>query len=251
MTLAMNAVGDPARPPVPGGLRVSPRFPGSARAHPPRQRRRPGDDVKASLRAQPRGDVIGQHCSSPVLLLAVGDRPRSASPRVILQSAIKGAPSFGIDLITNGPSTIFPEKAGFRPAIIGTPLPDRRRDPPGRAARRRRGRLPGGVRRQDALVEPADRAQHPEPGGGALDHLRDPRARLHRPRAARPRLRHRGRLAHPGAAGAADGDHRRAARRSGRYRPRSARGRWRSARPSGRRSAARSCPPRFPGSPQA
>jgi phosphate transport system permease protein len=39
---------------------------------------------------------------------------------LIVQSAIKGAPAFGLNLITEGPSTINPEDAGFRPAIIGS-----------------------------------------------------------------------------------------------------------------------------------
>jgi phosphate transport system permease protein len=39
---------------------------------------------------------------------------------LIVQSAIKGAPAFGLNLITEGPSTISPEDAGFRPAIIGS-----------------------------------------------------------------------------------------------------------------------------------
>ena len=39
---------------------------------------------------------------------------------LIVQSAVKGAPAFGLNLITEGPSTINPEDAGFRPAIIGS-----------------------------------------------------------------------------------------------------------------------------------
>jgi len=39
---------------------------------------------------------------------------------VIVQSAIKGGPSFGLHLITEGPSSITPEDAGFRPALIGS-----------------------------------------------------------------------------------------------------------------------------------
>jgi len=39
---------------------------------------------------------------------------------LILQSAIKGAPAFGLNLITEGPSTLNPEDAGYRPAIIGS-----------------------------------------------------------------------------------------------------------------------------------
>ena len=68
--------------------------------------------------AQPRGDK-GARFFFALLLLAVGIAILGLAA-VIIQSAIKGAPSFSLDLITNGPSTIFPEKAGFRPAIIGT-----------------------------------------------------------------------------------------------------------------------------------
>ena len=75
--------------------------------------------VAESLRAQPRGDKARGTLFFALLLLAVGIAILGLAA-VIIQSAIKGAPSFGSDLITNGPSTIFPEKAGFRPAIIGT-----------------------------------------------------------------------------------------------------------------------------------
>ena len=51
------------------------------------------------------------------------------------------------------------------------------------------GDLPGGVRRPRPLVQPADRAQHPEPRRGAVDRLRHPRARASSPRPARPRAR--------------------------------------------------------------
>jgi phosphate transport system permease protein len=96
---------------------VSPRLPGSERtrlasagAH---------AAVAQSLRAQPRGDKARGSIFFAFLLLAVGIAILGLAA-VIIQSAIKGAPSFSFDLITNGPSTIFPEKAGFRPAIIGT-----------------------------------------------------------------------------------------------------------------------------------
>jgi phosphate transport system permease protein len=75
--------------------------------------------VAQSLRAQPRGDKARGTLFFAFLLLAVGIAILGLAA-VIIQSAIKGAPSFSLDLITNGPSTIFPEKAGFRPAIIGT-----------------------------------------------------------------------------------------------------------------------------------
>jgi phosphate transport system permease protein len=75
--------------------------------------------VAESLRAQPRGDKARGTLFFAVLLLAVGIALLGLAA-VIVQSAIKGAPEFGLSLITEGPSTIFPEKAGFRPAIIGT-----------------------------------------------------------------------------------------------------------------------------------
>jgi phosphate transport system permease protein len=75
--------------------------------------------VAGSLSARPRGDRWVGNIFLAVLLFAVGICLLGLAA-VILQSAIKGAPSFGIHLITDGPSTIFPEKAGFRPAIIGT-----------------------------------------------------------------------------------------------------------------------------------
>jgi phosphate transport system permease protein len=75
--------------------------------------------VKASLTGRPRADKWQGNLFFALLLLAVGIALLGLAA-VILQSAIKGAPSFSTDLITNGPSTIFPEKAGFRPAIIGT-----------------------------------------------------------------------------------------------------------------------------------
>jgi phosphate transport system permease protein len=75
--------------------------------------------VAEALRAQPRGDKARGTLFFALLLLAVGIALLGLAA-VIIQSAIKGAPQFGLSLITEGPSTIFPEKAGFRPAIIGT-----------------------------------------------------------------------------------------------------------------------------------
>ena len=75
--------------------------------------------VAESLRAQPRGDKTRGTLFFALLLLGVGIALLGLAA-VIVQSAVKGAPSFGTHLITDGPSTIFPEKAGFRPAIIGT-----------------------------------------------------------------------------------------------------------------------------------
>jgi phosphate transport system permease protein len=75
--------------------------------------------VAESLRAQPRGDKARGTLFFALLLLAVLIALLGLAA-VIIQSAIKGAPSFGTHLITDGPSTIFPDKAGFRPAIIGS-----------------------------------------------------------------------------------------------------------------------------------
>ena len=39
---------------------------------------------------------------------------------LLVQAFVKGAPALSTDLFTNPPSTAFPDKAGFRPAIIGS-----------------------------------------------------------------------------------------------------------------------------------
>ena len=41
---------------------------------------------------------------------------------LLVWSLIEGAPRLGLELITNGPSTVRPEEAGFRTAILGTLL---------------------------------------------------------------------------------------------------------------------------------
>ena len=56
-----------------------------------------------------------------------------------------------------------------------------------RARGRGDGHLPRGVRGRESLVEPADRAEHPEPRRGPVDRLRHPRAGVPGPRAARAR----------------------------------------------------------------
>ena len=45
---------------------------------------------------------------------------------LLIQAFAKGASALSLDLFTNPPSTAFPEKAGFRPAIIGSLRADRR-----------------------------------------------------------------------------------------------------------------------------
>ena len=75
--------------------------------------------VVGNLTRQPRGDVWRGNLFFALLLLAVGFAMLGLVA-LIVQQTIKGAPAFGPQLITNPPSTIFPEDAGFRPAIIGS-----------------------------------------------------------------------------------------------------------------------------------
>lgn len=73
----------------------------------------------AMLRDQPRGDVIRNATFAGLLLLAVLIA-LAGLLALLVQAVVKGAPAFSTDLFTNPPSSIFPEKAGFRPAIIGS-----------------------------------------------------------------------------------------------------------------------------------
>ena len=74
-------------------------------------------------------------------------------------------------------------------------------------AGRRGGRLPRGVRSKRALVQPNARGGDPEPRRRALDRLRHPRSRVHRPR-PRPRANVDRRSDHPDTRGPPDGDRR-------------------------------------------
>jgi phosphate transport system permease protein len=73
----------------------------------------------AMLRDQPRRDVILNAAFAGLLLLAVAIA-LAGLLALLVQAFVKGAPAFSTDLFTNPPSAIFPEKAGFRPAIIGS-----------------------------------------------------------------------------------------------------------------------------------
>ncbi len=73
----------------------------------------------AMLRDQPRRDVILNAAFAALLLLAVLIALAGLAA-LLIQAFVKGAPAFSTDLFTNPPSQIFPEKAGFRPAIIGS-----------------------------------------------------------------------------------------------------------------------------------
>ena len=73
---------------------------------------------------------------------------------LIVDTAIDGAPRFDSDLITEYGSRIRPEETGFRAGILGTLWLMAFTATLRRSARHRRGDLPRGVRRQQALVEP-------------------------------------------------------------------------------------------------
>jgi phosphate transport system permease protein len=77
--------------------------------------------TEAMLGGQPRRDVIRNTFFAGMLLLAVG-LALAGLAALLIQAFAKGAPALSPDLITNPPSTAFPEKAGYRPAIIGSLL---------------------------------------------------------------------------------------------------------------------------------
>jgi phosphate transport system permease protein len=73
----------------------------------------------AMLRDQPRGDVIRNAVFAGLLLLAVVIALAGLTA-LLVQAFVRGSSALSLDLITNPPSTAFPEKAGYRPAIIGS-----------------------------------------------------------------------------------------------------------------------------------
>lgn len=75
--------------------------------------------VADALRTKSGGDKVKGNIFLALLLFAVCFALVGLIA-LILQSAIKGAPAFGLNLITEGPSTLNPEDAGYRPAIIGS-----------------------------------------------------------------------------------------------------------------------------------
>jgi phosphate transport system permease protein len=75
--------------------------------------------TEAMLRDQPRGDVIRNTVFAGLLLLAVAIALAGLTA-LLVQAFVRGSSALSLDLITNPPSTAFPEKAGYRPAIIGS-----------------------------------------------------------------------------------------------------------------------------------
>lgn len=75
--------------------------------------------TEAMLRDQPRRDVIRNAIFAGLLLLAVVIA-LAGLLALLIQAFARGSSALSLDLITNPPSTAFPEKAGYRPAIIGS-----------------------------------------------------------------------------------------------------------------------------------
>ncbi len=75
--------------------------------------------VAAALGNQPRRDVFLNAAFAGLLLLALLIA-LAGLVALLAQALVKGAPALSPDLFTNVPSTINPENAGFRPAIIGS-----------------------------------------------------------------------------------------------------------------------------------
>lgn len=72
-----------------------------------------------SLTSQPKKDMWKGNLFYALLLLAL-TLALVGLALIIIQAAVKGAPAFSLKLLTNGPSTVNPSEAGFRPAIMGT-----------------------------------------------------------------------------------------------------------------------------------
>jgi phosphate transport system permease protein len=71
------------------------------------------------MRDQPRGDVVRNTVFAALLLLAVLIA-LAGLVALLVQAFAKGSSALSLDLFTNPPSTAFPDKAGFRPAIDGS-----------------------------------------------------------------------------------------------------------------------------------
>jgi phosphate transport system permease protein len=75
--------------------------------------------TQAMLSGQPRGDVIRNTVFAGVLLLAVVIALAGLAA-LLIQAFLQGSSVLSLDLIDNPPSTAFPDKAGYRPAILGS-----------------------------------------------------------------------------------------------------------------------------------
>jgi phosphate transport system permease protein len=75
--------------------------------------------TQAMLRNQPRHDVIRNAVFASVLLLAVVIALAGLTA-LLVQAFVRGSSALSLDLINNPPSSAFPDKAGYRPAILGS-----------------------------------------------------------------------------------------------------------------------------------
>jgi phosphate transport system permease protein len=75
--------------------------------------------VGAMLRTQPRRDVVVNAAFASLLLLMILVALAGLAA-LLIQALAKGAPALSPELFTNGPSTLNPENAGFRVALIGS-----------------------------------------------------------------------------------------------------------------------------------
>jgi phosphate transport system permease protein len=75
--------------------------------------------TQAMLGNQPRRDVIRNAVFAGLLLLAIAIA-LAGLLALVIQAFAKGSSALSTDLITNPPSTAFPDKAGYRPAIVGS-----------------------------------------------------------------------------------------------------------------------------------
>jgi phosphate transport system permease protein len=75
--------------------------------------------TRAMLGSQPRGDVIRNAAFAAVMLLAVLIA-LAGLMALLIQAFTRGSSALTPELFSNPPSTAFPDKAGFRPAIIGS-----------------------------------------------------------------------------------------------------------------------------------
>jgi len=75
--------------------------------------------TEAMLRDQPRGDVIRNTVFAGLLLLAVAIALAGLAA-LLIQAFVRGSSALSLDLLNNPPSTAFPDKAGYRPAILGS-----------------------------------------------------------------------------------------------------------------------------------
>ena len=177
---------DPLRAEVPAGVRMSAH--GRAIGQAPTSQRAKDASFRLAMCRLPRrvGPAAGPSCSTTWW-------PTARPPRLGLHLQLQ------LDQR---------REVGRQVGDLGHGLADGRVRRVHRAGGRGHRHLPRGVRGQHALVEPADRDEHPEPRRGPLGGLRDPRPGVPRSRAALARPGGARRRAHPRAARASGGDHR-------------------------------------------